>query len=53
MDIAINGWSFEDYTTLTKDQQSNLLQQSKTKISNMLGATPTVFIPPYGKTDNG
>ncbi len=52
LDIAIGGWSFEDYTTLTKDQQSVLLQQSKTKISNMLGATPTVFIPPYGKTNN-
>jgi hypothetical protein len=52
LDIAIGGWSFEDYTTLTKDQQSDLFQQSKTKISNMLGVTPTVFIPPYGKTDN-
>ena len=51
-DIAIGGWSFEDYTTLTKDQQSDLLQQSKTKISNMLGVTPTVFIPPYGKINN-
>lgn len=52
LDIAIGGWSFEDYTALTKDQQSDLLQQSKTKISNMLGVTPTVFIPPYGKTNN-
>lgn len=52
LDIAIGGWSFEDYTTLTKDQQSDLLQQSKAKISNMLGVTPTVFIPPYGKTNN-
>jgi len=51
-DIAIGGWSFEDYTTLTKDQQLVLLQQSKTEISNMLGVTPTVFIPPYGKTNN-
>jgi peptidoglycan/xylan/chitin deacetylase (PgdA/CDA1 family) len=52
IDIAINGWSFEDYTTFTKDQQANLLQQSKTKMSNILGVTPTVFIPPYGKTNN-
>jgi len=52
LDIATSGWSFEDYTTLTKDQQSNLLQQSKTKMSNILGVTPTVFIPPYEKTNN-
>jgi len=52
LDIAINGWSFEDYTTLTEDQQANLLQQSETKISSILGVTPAVFIPPYGKTNN-
>jgi peptidoglycan/xylan/chitin deacetylase (PgdA/CDA1 family) len=52
MDIAINGWSFEDFTTFTKDQQSQILQESKAKISSVLDVTPTVFMPPYEKTDN-
>ncbi len=52
IDVAINGWSFEDFTIFTKDQQSSLLEQSKTKMSNTLGVTPTVFMPPYEKTNN-
>jgi peptidoglycan/xylan/chitin deacetylase (PgdA/CDA1 family) len=52
IDIAINGWNFEDFTTFTKDQQSSLLEQSKTKMSSLLGVTPTVFMPPYEKTNN-
>ncbi|MGI0065608.1 MAG: polysaccharide deacetylase family protein [Nitrosotalea sp.] len=52
IDAAINGWSFEDFTAFTKDQQSNLLEQSKAKISSLLGITPTVFMPPYEKTNN-
>ncbi|MGI0063109.1 MAG: polysaccharide deacetylase family protein, partial [Nitrosotalea sp.] len=52
IDVAINGWSFEDFTTFTKDQQSGLLEQSKTKMSSILGITPTVFMPPYEKTNS-
>lgn len=52
IDVAINGWSFEDFTTFTKDQQSSLLEQSKTKMSSLLGVTPTVFMPPYEKANN-
>ncbi len=51
-DIATNGWSFEDFTTYTRDKQSSLLQESKTKISTALDVTPTIFIPPYGKVNN-
>ncbi len=53
IDVAINGWSFEDFTTFTKDQQSSLLEQSKAKMSSLLGVTPTVFMPPYEKTNSG
>ncbi len=52
IDVAINGWSFEDFTTFTKDQQSSLLEQSKAKMASLLGVTPTVFMPPYEKTNN-
>ncbi|MGI0087702.1 MAG: polysaccharide deacetylase family protein [Nitrosotalea sp.] len=52
MDIAINGWNFEDFTALGMQQQSLLLDQSEQKISSLFGVTPSVFIPPYGKADN-
>ncbi|HEX5457066.1 MAG TPA: polysaccharide deacetylase family protein, partial [Candidatus Nitrosotalea sp.] len=52
IDIAINGWSFEDFTTFSENQQSQLLQQSKVKMSSLLGINPSVFIPPYGKTND-
>ena len=52
IDIAINGWNFEDFTTDTESQQVQLLEQSKDKISTMFGVTPSIFIPPYGKANN-
>ncbi|MFZ0183643.1 MAG: polysaccharide deacetylase family protein [Nitrosotalea sp.] len=52
IDVAINGWSFEDFTTFNKSQQSQLLEQSKNKISSTLDIVPSVFIPPYGKSNN-
>ncbi|MDE1843118.1 MAG: polysaccharide deacetylase family protein [Thaumarchaeota archaeon] len=52
IDTAINGWNFEDFTTLTKNQQADLLQESRSKISNITGINPIVFIPPYGKANN-
>ena len=52
IDVAINGWSFEDFTTDTEYQQVQLLEQSKNKISTIFGTTPSIFIPPYGKSNN-
>ena len=52
IDVAINGWSFEDFTTFNKSEQVQLLEQSKNKISSTLDTVPSVFIPPYGKSNN-
>ena len=52
IDLAINGWNFEDFTVLDEQQQQQLLEQSKQKIASLFGVAPTVFIPPYGKADN-
>ncbi|SHO47539.1 conserved exported hypothetical protein [Nitrosotalea sinensis] len=52
IDAAINGWNFEDFTTLTKNQQTDLLRESRSKISHIIGISPIVFIPPYGKANN-
>ena len=52
IDVGINGWSFEDFTTSTKSEQMQLLQESKDKILSVLGVSPSLFIPPYGKANN-
>ncbi|MDE1725651.1 MAG: hypothetical protein KGH89_00100 [Thaumarchaeota archaeon] len=51
IDIGINGWSFEDFTSYDESYQALLLEQSKNKISSVLGATSTIFVPPYGKVN--
>ena len=52
IDIAINGWNFEDFTTLNQEQQRQLLEQSEHKIVSLFGVTPSVFIPPFGRANN-
>ena len=46
IEIANNGWNYEDFTSFTKEEQSSLIKQSNDQISSVLGKTPTVFIPP-------
>jgi peptidoglycan/xylan/chitin deacetylase (PgdA/CDA1 family) len=46
-DIGINGWNFEDFTLYDESHQALLLNQSKSKISSVLGVNPTIFVPPY------
>ena len=53
IEIANNGWSYEDFTSLTKDEQSSLIKQSNDKITSILGKAPTVFIPPLEKFNDG
>jgi peptidoglycan/xylan/chitin deacetylase (PgdA/CDA1 family) len=52
IDVGINGWNFEDFTSSNETQQAQLLQYSKNKISEIFGVSPSVFIPPYGKFNN-
>ncbi|MBI3623524.1 polysaccharide deacetylase family protein [Candidatus Pacearchaeota archaeon] len=52
IEIANNGWKFEDFSTYSQSEQSSLIKQSNDKISTALGIKPSVFIPPYGKINN-
>lgn len=49
LDIGINGWNFEDFTLYDESHQALLLSQSKSKISSILGVTPEILVPPYGR----
>lgn len=51
-DIGINGWNFEDFTLYDEPHQALLLSQSKSKISSILGTTPEILVPPYGKINS-
>ena len=52
IEVANSGWKFEDFTTYNKNEQSSLIKQSNDEIFSLLGITPSVFIPPYGKINN-
>ncbi|HYL65522.1 MAG TPA: polysaccharide deacetylase family protein [Nitrosopumilaceae archaeon] len=52
IEIANSGWKFEDFTASKQSEQSLLIKQSNDKIFSLLGITPSVFIPPYGKINN-
>ena len=53
IEIANNGWDYEDFTSFTKEEQSSLIKQSNDQISSVLGKAPTVFIPPLEKFNDG
>lgn len=50
-DIGINGWNFEDFTLYDESHQALLLNQSKSKISSILGTSPIIFVPPYERVN--
>ena len=49
IEIANNGWNYEDFSNLGAQDQSSLIKQSNERISSVLGKAPTVFIPPLEK----
>jgi hypothetical protein len=49
---ANSGWRFEDFTTYGQSDQSSFIKESNDKIFTILGITPSVFIPPFGKINN-
>lgn len=50
--IANHGWNHEDFTLFTKEEQSDLLQQTDAKIMDVLGLKPVVFIAPYNRVND-
>ena len=49
IEIANNGWNYEDFSNLGTEDQSSLIKQSNDQILSVLGKAPTVFIPPLEK----
>jgi peptidoglycan/xylan/chitin deacetylase (PgdA/CDA1 family) len=49
LDVANHGWNHEDFSLLTKQEQTDLLSKSNGKIKVHLGVSPTVFIAPFNR----
>ena len=47
IEVASNGWVYEDITELTAEEQNFSINLSVDKISNVLNIKPKVFVPPY------
>ncbi|MFB5598322.1 MAG: polysaccharide deacetylase family protein, partial [Nitrosopumilaceae archaeon] len=52
VEIANNGWNYEDFSKFNKNEQKALLLQSNDSIQNSLDVRPTVFIPPHNRHDD-
>lgn len=52
IEIANHGWLHEDFTTIDKKTQSQLMQKTNKKIFEVTGKTPSIFIPPFNVFNN-
>jgi hypothetical protein len=50
IETAVNGWSFEDFTSFNETTQASLLKQSMNRLA-ILASSQSVFVPPYAKTN--
>ena len=52
IEIANNGWEYEDFTLLTKEEQSSLVKKGNERIENIFGFKSITFLPPYDKIND-
>ena len=49
VNIANNGWNYEDYTQLTNEEQSSSVSKGNEQIEKTLSVKPKIFFPPFDK----
>jgi peptidoglycan/xylan/chitin deacetylase (PgdA/CDA1 family) len=52
IEVANNGWKGEDYATLSKGEQLDLISRTQARINYLLKTQPLTFIAPYGNLNN-
>ena len=52
IEAANNGWKDEDFTTLSKEQQSDRINKTQARLNYLLKTQPLTFIAPYGNMNN-
>jgi peptidoglycan/xylan/chitin deacetylase (PgdA/CDA1 family) len=48
IEVANNGWKYEDFTKLKIDKQSDLMNKTQARLNYLLKTQPLTFIAPYG-----
>jgi peptidoglycan/xylan/chitin deacetylase (PgdA/CDA1 family) len=52
IETANHGWAHEDFTTLDKQTQSQLMEKINKKIFDVTGKSSKIFIPPFNVLNN-
>lgn len=52
LEVANHGWNHEDFTAFDREEQSALVGKTNSKIVELLGIEPAVFIAPYNVVDS-
>jgi peptidoglycan/xylan/chitin deacetylase (PgdA/CDA1 family) len=52
IEVANNGWKNEDFATLNKDQQSDRIHNTQSRLDYLLKTQPVTFLAPNGDMNN-
>jgi peptidoglycan/xylan/chitin deacetylase (PgdA/CDA1 family) len=52
IEISNHGWLHEDFSTLDKETQSQLMEKTNKRIFDFTGKSPKVFVPPFNVFNN-
>ena len=53
IEFANHGWLHEDFSSLSTDEQSRLMNQTSVRIKELFGAKPVTFIAPFNRLNSG
>lgn len=52
LEIANHGWNHESFIAFSEEEQSSLMNQTNTKLSDLLGFRPVGFLAPYNTVNS-
>ncbi len=52
IEVGLNGYNYEDYSSLNLQQQSVYMSAGIAQLQSMLGVTPQLFVPPFDTFDS-
>jgi peptidoglycan/xylan/chitin deacetylase (PgdA/CDA1 family) len=53
VEFANHGWRHEDFSALSTEEQTRLINQANAKMTELLGVKPVTFIAPFNLMNNG
>jgi peptidoglycan/xylan/chitin deacetylase (PgdA/CDA1 family) len=52
LEFANHGWLHEDFSALSRNDQSRLINQTNSKVVALFGTKPVTFIPPFNRIND-